>query len=223
MSKGDLFQHNPWRYPGNAPVFDSCGVAGGGPKWIPTQLSFIDTVYAKQGDLGSKVLPPAPTGVVWHAGSNVNATWTIRANHGGGYQYRLCPSKAVLNEECFRALPLPFTEEMVLMWGDGSTMAIKGTYLREGTVPAGSVWAMNPLPYSDNGTAVSFPPPCEETVSRHANDTGKCSGRFPYATSIIDTLTVPVGTAPGPYVLQLRYDCEATAQIWTNCADIEIA
>ena len=54
---------------------------------IPTQLSYIDTANAKQGALGSEVLPPAPTGVVWKAGTEVNATWTVRANHGGGYAY----------------------------------------------------------------------------------------------------------------------------------------
>lgn len=54
------------------------------------------------------------------------------------------------------------------------------------------------------------------------NDTGRCSGRFPYATSIIDTLIVPESVTADDYILQLRWDCEATAQIWTNCADISI-
>ena len=48
---------------------------------------FIDTEHAKQGDLGSQVLPQTPTGVVWTRGTNVEAKWGIRANHGGGYQY----------------------------------------------------------------------------------------------------------------------------------------
>lgn len=55
-------------------------MAGGAPKWVFTALSFYDTVNAKQGDLGSKVLPPAPTGVVWKAGSTVETKWNIRAN-----------------------------------------------------------------------------------------------------------------------------------------------
>jgi hypothetical protein len=37
-------------------VYDSCGMAGGSPTWTGTQLSFIDTVNAKQGDKGSQVL-----------------------------------------------------------------------------------------------------------------------------------------------------------------------
>ena len=28
-SKADIFKYNPWRAPGKAPVFDSCGMAGG--------------------------------------------------------------------------------------------------------------------------------------------------------------------------------------------------
>jgi len=32
-------------------------MAGGGPSWKPTGLSFIDTPNAKQGDKGSEVMP----------------------------------------------------------------------------------------------------------------------------------------------------------------------
>ena len=78
------YQHNPWRAPGNAPIYDACGMAGGSPSWTKTQLSFVNTSNAKQGDLGSEVLPRAPTGVVWTAGSEVEAKWSLRANHGGG-------------------------------------------------------------------------------------------------------------------------------------------
>jgi len=31
---------------------------------------------------------------VWKAGSVVETIWNVRANHGGGYQYRLCPLQA---------------------------------------------------------------------------------------------------------------------------------
>ena len=88
MSKEDLYMHNPWRRPGNAPVYDACGMAGGSPHWVPTGLSFRNTTHATQGDLGSKVLPRAPTGVVWRRGDEVEAAWSLRANHGGGYQVR---------------------------------------------------------------------------------------------------------------------------------------
>lgn len=140
-----------------------------------------------------------------------------------GYQYRLCPLGSSLTEACFQQMPIPFGGKTWLLWGDGSRLAINGTYLSEGTEPANSTWAMNPLPYSDAHSTVQFPPPCHETVDRTKNDTGRCSGRFPYAVSIIDLLVIPKSLTPGPYVLGFRYDCEATAQVWSSCADIEIA
>ena len=200
-------------------------MAGGSPQWVATQLSFIDTPHAKQGDLGSKVLPKAPTGVVWKTGSKVEAKWSIRANHGGGYQYRLCPASEPLTEECMQKTPVPFAHELELEWSDGSRMAIEGKYLNSpgmGDGPAYSEWAMNPLPYSDFKGAPQFSPPCNETVNREKNDTGVCSGRFPWDVALVDQLIVPNVTA-GDYVLQLRWDCEATAQVWTHGADIAIA
>lgn len=37
--------------------------------------------------------------------------WGIAANHGGGYQYRLCPADADPTEECFQKTPLDFVGE----------------------------------------------------------------------------------------------------------------
>ena len=41
--------------------------------------------------------------------------------------------------------------------------------------------------------------------------------------NIVDTLAIPADTPPGKYVLGLRWDCEKSAQVWSSCADIEIA
>lgn len=91
-SPQDLLKHNPWRYPGTAPVEDACGKAGGGGVLIHEKGSarvgfgaafFTDTVHAKANDLGSRVLPPMPSGTVWKRGERVEALWGIRANHGG--------------------------------------------------------------------------------------------------------------------------------------------
>jgi hypothetical protein len=102
LSPQDTTRWNPWRAPGNAPIYDSCGMAGGAPEWRHTALSFYDTENAKQGDLGSKVLPPNPTGVVWLAGQTVETKWNIRANHGGGYQVGDPASSARLpSARCF--------------------------------------------------------------------------------------------------------------------------
>lgn len=223
-SAADIYKFNPWRAPGSAPVYDPCGMAGGGPHQQSGEAKYTPTMFAQQGDLGTKVLPPAPTGIVWKSGSNVTVKWSIRANHGGGYQYRLCPADATLAEECFQKLPLPFASNSHLLeYEDGSSETIPGLYVSEGTQPAGSTWSMNPFPYSNSQEPPQFPPPCNETVDRTKSDTGRCSGRDPFNTLITDQLTVPADITPGKYVLSLRWDCEKSAQIWTNCADLEIS
>ena len=230
-SDADLYKHNPWRAPGNAPVFHACGMAGGGPKRQPGEAKITPTVFAAQGDLGS-VLPPAPTGVSWKAGTVVEAKWSVRANHGGGYQYRLCPASEEPTEACFRRTPLEFASARHRLEWRSSKYAplnatdgaeyVDATLVSEGTEPQGSTWALNPLPYSNAQSPPEFDPPCEETVDRTKSDTGRCSGRDPYNTLIVDELRVPAGLAPGAYVLQLRWDCEKSAQVWTNCADLRV-
>ena len=39
--------------------------------------------------------------------------------------------------------------------------------------------------------------------------------------SVLDVVKVPM-VKPGKYVVGFRYDCDATAQVWSNCADITI-
>jgi len=222
-SAEDIYRFNPWRAPGFAPVLDSCGVAGGGPVQGGGESKYTTTKFAKQGDLGSVVLPAAPTGIVWKTGSVVTAKWSIRANHGGGYQYRLCPSSENLTEECFMRTPMPFasTTTLLLEMFD-ATIEINGTFVSKGTKPEGSTWAMNPLPYSNAHSPAEFDPPCHEYIDRTQSDTGRCSGRDPYRTLIVDKLVVPAHLKPGNYVLSLRWDCEKTPQIWTHCADVAI-
>ena len=41
------------------------------------------------------------------------------------------------------------------------------------------------------------------------------------AQEAVDVLEVPALPA-GEYVLGWRWDCEATAQVWSNCADVEL-
>ena len=66
------------------------------------------------GDLGSKVLPPNHPGDVanWTVGSTPRVAWGMRFNHGGGYQYRLCPlEKMPCTEEDFQEMPLDFVRD----------------------------------------------------------------------------------------------------------------
>ena len=83
FSEEDWTRWNPWRAPGSAPVWDPCGMAGGGPHQTGGEGVYATTKFAKLGDLGSK-LPKMPTGAVWKRGSTVEAKWSLRANHGGG-------------------------------------------------------------------------------------------------------------------------------------------
>ena len=55
----------------------------------------------------------------------------------------------------------------------------------------------------------SFPPPFE------------CVAGAPIE-GVLDVLKVPADLATGDYVLGFRYDCEATAQVWSSCADITL-
>lgn len=81
FSKEDWTRYNPWRSPGLAPIFDSCGMAGGGPTAGVESGQYNTTRFAKQGDVGSE-LPVQDTGVGWKAGGLGQTGWYIRANHG---------------------------------------------------------------------------------------------------------------------------------------------
>ena len=50
-------RYNPWRAPGNSPVYDPCGMAGGSAIARFNAGEYNTTIYAKQGDLGSTVRP----------------------------------------------------------------------------------------------------------------------------------------------------------------------
>jgi hypothetical protein len=231
------------------------GMAGGGPKKQGGEAKYTETKFAKQGDLGSKVLPYSPTGVKWKAGGTGTTKWSIRSNHGGGevvtqlcwvlgclheppclhrhahqcdpprlvagYSFRLCKRSEELTEACMQRTPLKFaTDFHRLEFNDGTNMTIAGRYVSTGTKPAGSQWAMNPLPYTCptpgpecSWEVQSFEPPCPEPLDRTKTDTGRCSGRDPFNTLIVDEVSVPANLEPGEYVLGIRWDCEKSAQI----------
>lgn len=87
------------------------------------------------GDLGSKVLKKLPTGVVWERGGLAVVSFYINTNHGGGYQFRLCPLHEEPTEACFQRTPLPFaTQTQVLKFKDREER-ITGTFVSEGTIP----------------------------------------------------------------------------------------
>jgi hypothetical protein len=154
----DSYRFNPWRAPGTAPVVDPCGQAGGKFKQTPMGGAsvYTDTALAKMGDMGSVVLPPVKDELqpTWTAGTAVDVAWGMRYNHGGGYQYRLCPTGRLHEgEACFMETPLDFDKAAhTLLWNNGSVLAVlgeeKGVFVSgDGVVtPAGSTWARNPIP-----------------------------------------------------------------------------
>ena len=234
-SEEDWTRWNPWRAPGNAPVYDPCGRAGGGPRPTPGHGEFTNTSFNSFGDLGSR-LPYYDSGTVWEAGSAVETMQAIRANHGGGYQYRLCPLASALTEECFQRTPLDWADSSSLMLSNGTMIKLNSTFVSDGTLPVGGTWQMLGIPDTHHvvprgssapSEAWTFPPPCYEP--RYAEDKplpglseGRCSGQWMNNITIYDQLKVPRDTAPGKYVLGLRWDCETSAQVWQSCADITI-
>lgn len=77
--------------------------------------------------------------------------------------------------------------------------------------------------------------PCPETPG---SDCSRCDNNWDGKTSFLpplpgvtgsdhhhairDLVKIPATLKPGKYVLGWRYDCEATAQVWSNCADITL-
>lgn len=75
LASNDIYQHNPWRAPGSAPVADACGLAGGTP-WsadVPEEGVYKKTMYAHHGMKGTD-LPRMPTGTIWKIGGNATVT-----------------------------------------------------------------------------------------------------------------------------------------------------
>jgi len=238
-SPEDFWYFAPWRYPGMAPVTDSCGTAGGVLPGQPNGAAgadYTNTSNAVAGDLGSK-LPPFPTGTSWRAGSVVEVGWATKAWHGGGYSYRLCPADSDLSEECFQKTPLDFVGNSSLRWGGegGDRVSFNTTELgwevSTGTIPRGSMWRKNPIPRGAHAWSfygASTAPVCEESAACKDSATTpapgvcKCSGEWNDAVDIMDHVVIPHSLPAGEYVLGWRWDCEESTQIWTSCSDVTI-
>ena len=84
-------------------------------------------------------------------GGTGEAGWTLRANHGGGYNYRLAPLGAPLTEATFNKIPLDFVGPSILRWdrNESSQLAFntteRGWDTRVGTTPPNSMWRKNPV------------------------------------------------------------------------------
>jgi len=155
FSEDDIYQHNPWRAPGAAPVSDACGLAGGSYERANGAEAgdYVKTQYAQHGDVGTQVLKPLE-GVeppVYKRGGIAEVSWQVRNNHGGGYQYRIAPLPAKfsdLKEADFK--PLDFVEDQqAIVFPDGTTLKLNAsqtTFVSEGTLPEGGTWSLMPMP-----------------------------------------------------------------------------
>jgi hypothetical protein len=65
--------------------------------------------------------------------------------------------------------------------------------------------------------------PCDPKTGTRCdgNGMGACSSDWVVGL-ISDEVIIPKDLEPGHWVLSWRWDCEETAQIWQNCADVEI-
>lgn len=151
----------------------------------------------------------------------VETTWGLRANHGGGYLWRLCPKTQKLTESCFQNNPLPFVGRQYVQFTDGRRQVIPAVYAyengtavftAEGQLPRGITWALNPLPDDTQKgsigldgkpltTPTEFAPPCKNNTDPHPPPQkkieGLCSGERPFHVSVVDVLRVPLDTPPG--------------------------
>ena len=121
-------------------------------------------------------------------------------------------------------MPLAFVGNQTLRWGGekGDRFSYKGTYVTEGTTPAGSMWSMNPIPRNDvDQTGVGFKQRCPAGVSDRPCSGGTETGLG--NLEIVDVIQIPAGTPEGNYVLGWRWDCEESNQIWSSCSDVTIA
>lgn len=228
---------NPWLSPGSAPLDSPCGVGGG-------------NIHGCQGDCRQQGgYPYGPKAeeffnsrrgnykvTEWIMGSIMEVVWSISANHGGGYAYRLCkvPEEGIIGvtEECFQNNHLNLCgSSSWAQYGEDVTTRFEFPAVRtnQGTTPKGSQWTKNPIPackgisggfFSKQSCpkGTQFKPPRSDLkgygVNIYHNET--------FNFSIIDKVKVPTDISEGEYVLSFRWDCEQTAQVWNTCASVYI-
>ena len=85
-------------------------------------------------------------------------------------------------------------------------------------------------------SAASRAPPFGRPIRRHGTapasprgsaDTNMRSTRVscvsgPDNLEVVDMVRVPADLAPGAYVVQWRWDCEESSQVWLNCGDVTV-
>lgn len=110
----------------------------------------------------------------WKAGEEVEVSYTLNANHGGGVQYRVCPLSRLLDdsmdEACFQQNPLPFAGNTSWFKVGSGANATRTAFTpvrisddnthKGGVKPSGSIWTQVGLPAcaGAGGGAIAFEP-----------------------------------------------------------------
>ena len=147
-------------------------MAGGNAIEVFNAGAYNATANAKQGDLGTHVLKPRPSGTVWRRGSVERARWQLTAQHAGGYRYALCPSHEALTESCFEKTPVALAlnrqgkhTHKVIHADPASDFEIAAVVVQEG---GGAGWVIHPMGAAD-------PHPCDwnpAASGQHCDYTG---------------------------------------------------
>lgn len=238
----------PWRAPGQAPINSPCGVDGGNahgcPAGNPSGGNCAGGGYGNGPDSRTYNFSGVVT-TTWKAGSTVETAWSITANHGGGFSYRLCKmpagGKKDLTEECFQKNILTAVGDHTVVFENKTRSTFPAVRTTKDTFPAGSQWTRNPIPAckgpgggsllgsGSKCNGYQFPPPLgadkvPNVLGGFGNNDGD-GGAHPggvFYWHVVDKLQVPASLEPGSYVLSLRWDCEQTPQVWLSCSDIKI-
>jgi len=160
----DMYYGGPETYGSQEPCKEGCQVNGAR---APEDMQF------KAGTMGSELFHKALTNpsaakanseqqpvTQWTAGGVAEvATGALFANHGGGYQWRLCPAAeftadGIKNEECFQHSPLEYaTGKSAIQFGNktgGSRVEFDAVRVTDantdGVMPKGSTWTKYPVP-----------------------------------------------------------------------------
>lgn len=218
-----------------APMGDSCGNSGA--YYIGPGVKDYEPMFP-----GSK-LPEGPITASWKRGDVVEASWSIWSNHGGGYQYRICPNDGTsIDEACFTKNVLEFANNKTIIrspYGKFEDFSIPVVDVSKGTYPSGSTWRRNPIPACNcdkgyNCTAVDDP----TIYTAYENGKGGkfCETGYQFEPAwpegfgywgsgahwtgdslewaLVDQLQVPRHINPGKYLLQWRWDAENSPQVW---------
>ncbi|OEU07132.1 Fasciclin-domain-containing protein [Fragilariopsis cylindrus CCMP1102] len=205
------------------------------------------TVNTRMQDAQGKSAAAYP--IIWTAGEIVEGAYNVAANHGGGHQYRLCPVENLdnntLDESCFQSTVMEFANDKsaFIAMSDEGTVSVNITFdaididdgNTDGVMPKGSTWRKIGIP-----ACAGLSGGLQGTCTRGPQFTDHAPpGYYGYGSSnsdplwngpdlaavhswkVVDELKVPEGLS-GDYVVSWRWDCEQTAQVWTQCAIVTI-